>query len=125
MTGRDLNEFAALMKAWSAAIVENDPAAIEAFVEPDWVLVGQTGIQSREEFLAEVASGNLTHEAMSHLVHRVQIYGDVALVTARVTNRGTFRGTAFESDEWNTDVYVLRNGTWRCALTHLSPAIET
>lgn len=118
----DREEFAALMKSWSAAIVEDDAAAIDAYVEPEWALVGETGIYARKQFLAAVASGDLTHESMSHDVHRVQIYGDVAVVTVRVTNRGAFKGTAFEADEWSTDVFVRRDGTWRCVLTHLTPA---
>ena len=122
MTKGTHEQFDAVLKAWSRAIVDNDAVAIDAFVEPEWVLVGQTGIYSRERFLEAVAAGHLTHGSMSHDVHRVQIYSGVAVVTVRVTNTGTFRGTAFHADEWSTDVFVRRNGTWRCVLTHLTPA---
>jgi ketosteroid isomerase-like protein len=122
MSEGDPQEFDALLKAWSAAIVDDDADAIDSFVEPEWVLVGETGITAREDFLTSVASGDLTHETMSHEVHRVRIYGNVAVVTARVTNNGTFRGQSFTSNEWNTDVFVSRAGVWRCVLTHLTSA---
>lgn len=122
MTEGDREEFAALLNAWATAIVDDDADAIGRFVEPEWVLVGETGIHSREQFLEAVASGNLTHETMYQEVHPVRIYGDVAVATARVTNNGTYKGTPFEADEWSTDVFVLSGGAWRCVLTHLTPA---
>ena len=122
MTEGDREEFAALLKAWAAAIVEDDAKAIDRFVEPDWVLVGETGIHSRKQFLEAVASGKLTHETMTHEVHRVHIYGNVAVATVRVANNGTYKGTPFEADEWSTDVFVSSRGAWRCVLTHLTPA---
>jgi ketosteroid isomerase-like protein len=124
MAEGDRAELAKLLKAWSAAIVANDATAIDAFVEPEWALVGQTGLFSREQFLASVAAGELTHETMSHDVHRVHNYGDVAVVVTRVVNNGSFGGRAFESDEWSTDVFVRRDRRWRCVLTHLTPVIE-
>jgi hypothetical protein len=124
MAGGDREVFAAHLKAWSAAIVDNDAAAIDTFVEPEWALVGQTGIHSREQFLASVAAGDLSHDTMTHDINRVQMYGDVAVVVARVTNHGTSKGWTFEADEWSTDVFVRRDGTWRCVLTHLTPATE-
>jgi ketosteroid isomerase-like protein len=122
MTEGDREEFGTLLKEWSAAIVQNDGDAIDRFVEPEWALVGETGINSREQFLEAVASGTLTHETMKHEVHRVHIYGDVAVVAARVSNNGTYKGTPFQADEWSTDVFVMSGGAWRCVLTHLTPA---
>jgi uncharacterized protein (TIGR02246 family) len=122
MSTGDDTEFGELLSAWSAAIVANDPAAIDRFVTPDWVLVGATGIFPRGQFLGSVASGELTHSSMSHDVHQVRIYGEVAVVTSRGANTGSFRGTSFRADEWTTDVFVRRDGRWRCTLTHLTPA---
>jgi len=60
VTDADREGFAAFRKAWSAAIVDNDAAAIDAYIEPEWILVGETGIHARKQFLATVASGDLT-----------------------------------------------------------------
>jgi ketosteroid isomerase-like protein len=43
--------FSALIADWNQAVVANDPDAIAAFAEPDWVFVGENGIFPGEQFL--------------------------------------------------------------------------
>jgi ketosteroid isomerase-like protein len=117
--------FDKLLRAWSAAIVANDDAAIGSFAEPDWVLVGQDGIFSREQFLDSVAAGRITHDTMIHEIHDVRVSGDVAVVLARGANTGTLNGQAFALDEWITEVFIRRDGRWRCSVTHLTSAKPT
>jgi ketosteroid isomerase-like protein len=118
------NDVEKLEREWSEAIVSNDAASIGRFMSDDWVIVGQSGISQKDDFLALVASGDLTHEAMNGNVERVRVYGDVAVVTLRGTNSGHYKGEMFNSDEWITDVFQKRNGSWRCVLTQLTPAID-
>jgi uncharacterized glyoxalase superfamily protein PhnB/ketosteroid isomerase-like protein len=115
------SELPALLEAWAAAIVSNDAEAIGSFMAPDWVIVGQNGMMTRDAFLALVASGDLTHAAMQFDVHRVDIYDDVAVVIAHGTNNGHFRGAPFQSDEWVSDVFVRRGDKWLCVHTQLTP----
>lgn len=118
-------QFADVLEAWADAIVANDPEAIGAFAEPDWILVGETGIFERQAFLDAVADGTVTHSWMAFEVHRVRIDGEVATVIARGRNRGTFRGEPFALDEWVSDVFVRRAGGWKCAVTHLTSVAES
>jgi uncharacterized protein (TIGR02246 family) len=119
---RTADELSSVLAAFDEAIVSNDADAIARFVEPDWLFVGPHGTFRGDQFLQSVASGRVTHDAMASDVCDVRIYGDVAVVTARVHNSGTFDGAAFTNDEWSTDVYVRRDDGWRCSLTHLTPA---
>ncbi len=114
---------AALLDAWATAIVANDPVAIDQFVEPEWVMVGEGGIFPREQFLGAVASGEVTHDTMSFDVHEVRIYGEVAVVIVRGRNSGAHQGIPFALDEWTTDIFVRRDGSWKCILTHLTTAV--
>lgn len=116
----DAESFSTLLAAWNEAIVANDPAAIGRFAEPDWVFVGENGIFPGDQFLDSVAKGLVTHDFMTSDVHDVRVYGDVAVVTARVRNSGTFEGNPFQLDEWSTDVFVRRADGWRCTITHLT-----
>ena len=50
----------------------------------------------------------------------VRVYGDTAVVSARGISGGAYRGQTFRVVERVTDVWVRREGTWRCVLTHLS-----
>jgi ketosteroid isomerase-like protein len=117
----DADNFGTLLAEWNEAIVANDAEAIGRFAEPDWVFVGENGIVSGAQFLDSVAKGRVTHDFMTSDVHDVRIYGDVAVVTARVHNSGTFEGNPCQLEEWSTDVFIRRTDGWRCALTHLTP----
>ena len=121
-TGDDHDTFATLLDAWNDAIVTNDPGAIARFVDPGWVFVGGDGVVAGEQFLDSVATGRVTHDFMTSTLHSVRVIGDTAVLIARVSNSGTFNGSSFQLDEWSTDVFVLRDGGWRCLLTHLTSA---
>ncbi len=124
--GPESRQILALARAWADAIVADDAAAIGRYLTDDWVLVDQDGIGSRGRFLALVASGDLTHEAMDTVegTERVRVHGDTAILTARVTNTARYRGEVFHADEWTTDVYVRTGDGWRCAHTHITPAAD-
>lgn len=108
---------------WSQAIVSNDAERIGSFMADDWVIVSESGVASKEQFLSFVRSGELTHSAMDRVGEpRVQLYGATAVLTARVTNTAHYGGQRFDADEWTTDVFVLRDGRWLCVLSHITAA---
>jgi ketosteroid isomerase-like protein len=55
--------FSALIADWNQAVVANDPDAIAAFAEPDWVFVGENGIFPGEQFLEAVATRQVSHDS--------------------------------------------------------------
>ncbi|QJW35276.1 nuclear transport factor 2 family protein [Cellulosimicrobium protaetiae] len=116
--------FAGILRAWGDALVANDPAAIDAFVEPGWVLVGTDGnAQERDGFLAVVASGELVHTEMSSELVAASVHDDVAVTLARGVSAGTWRGTPFRDVEWSVDTFVRRRAAWRCVHTAIVPAV--
>lgn len=125
-TSEDDPETAAVLAvaaAWSEAIVANDPVRMAAFVTDDWVIVSESGPSPGSDLIGLVAAGALTHSRM--LVagpSRVRIWGDTAVVTARIENTAHYRGRRVDADEWTTDVFVRRNDSWRCTLTHYTAA---
>jgi ketosteroid isomerase-like protein len=107
---------------WAQALVSNDAQKIGSFMSDDWVIVGQSGITRKQDFLPFIESGDLTHETMELIGEaRVQIYGDTALLSGRVTNNGHYKGAPFSADEWTTDVFMRREGRWLCVLSHITP----
>lgn len=114
-------ELLAIAAAWAEAIVANDADRIASFVTDDWVMVSELGVTAGRDFLALVAAGELTHSAMTTVgATRVRVWGNTAALTARIANTAHFRGERFDADEWTTDVFVRRDGRWRCALSHYS-----
>jgi ketosteroid isomerase-like protein len=113
----------ALAKDWGEAIVSNDATRIGSFMADDWVMVSESGVSAKEQFLSLVESGELTHSAMTGVGRpRIRVYGDTAVSTGRVTNTAHYQGRRFDADEWTTDVFVNRNGRWSCVLSHVTAA---
>ena len=115
----DTEAVLAVAAAWAEAIVANDPVRMAAFVTDDWVIVTESGISPGSELIGLVNFGELTHSRMTVIgPSRVRIWGDTAVVTARIENTAHYRGRRVDADEWTTDVFVRRNNRWLCALTH-------
>jgi ketosteroid isomerase-like protein len=112
-----------LEAAFNAAMISNDVARIARCVSDDWLLITpEVGPVTRVAIFDAIGSGRLTHATMTKQALHAQVLGEVAWVTGRGQNTGTFAGKPIEADEWVTDVYHRRDGVWRCVLTHLTPA---
>ncbi len=115
----------ALSEQWAVAIVANDAERIGDFMADDWIMVSNRGVSSKEHFLSFVRSGMLTHDAMEMAeLAEIRIYGDMAILAARVTNTANFGGQTFMANEWTTDVFRKIDGGWKCVMTHITPVDE-
>jgi ketosteroid isomerase-like protein len=123
-TGDDVQaDILSIHEQWSTAIVSNDAERIGRFMADDWVIVSDSGLTSKEQFLSIIQSGELTHSTFDRVNDaRVRTYGDTAVLTARLTNTAHYHGRQFDADEWTTDVFVRRNGRWLCVLSHITAA---
>ena len=116
---REILDFA---ERWAQALVSNDADRIGAFMSEDWVIVGENGTTGKADFLSWVASGDLTHETMDMVGEaRIKIYGETAVLSARVTNNGHYKDHPFSADEWTTDVFRRIENGWICVLSHVTP----
>lgn len=123
MTNQNWKEyFHKIEKNFNQAVISNDVAEIKKCVTEDWVLVDtQSGIIPQEQFFQALEQGLLSHSSMTKEIIRVKVYGDMALVTGRVKNTGTWQGRVFEADEWVTDTYRKVSDQWLFVLTHTTP----
>lgn len=109
---------------WAAAMVTNDADLIGSFMADEWVMVSERGISTKEHFLEFVRSGQLTHSKFEMLGDpRIKIYGDTAVLSARIVNTAHFGGQQFDADEWTSDVFLKRDGRWLCVHSHITPAL--
>ncbi|WP_262245703.1 nuclear transport factor 2 family protein [Parapedobacter soli] len=114
--------FQGIEDKFNQAIVTNDIAEIKKCITNDWVLVdSQGGIIPQVRFFEVLKQGLLSHSTMTKRVLRVKVYDNIALVTGRGQNTGTWQGEPMEADEWVTDVYKKESDKWLCVLTHLTP----
>jgi ketosteroid isomerase-like protein len=118
-----IDQFVALEDAFNRAMVSNDITRIAACISDDWTLVTpEAGPIDRTHILSAIASGILSHDMMVKDIARVKVYGDVAVVTGRGQNTGSFKGEPIRADEWITDIYRKVGERWLCTLTHLTSA---
>ncbi len=114
-------ELVKVEEEFANAIVKNNPDEIRQFVADDWIIINADGgIIDRERFLEVIKLGTLTHEMMESDDIRVRVYGDSAVVSALTRSKGKFMGQEFTTHERSTDVFVRRDGRWRCVLTQLT-----
>lgn len=127
MTEEQLKEqFQTIEDNFNKAVVSNDIEEIKKCISDDWVLVdAQGGILPRERFLYVVENGLLSHSTMTKELLRVKVYDNIALITGRGKNTGTWQGQPIQADEWVTDIYKKENERWICVMTHLTPVNES
>jgi ketosteroid isomerase-like protein len=107
--------------AWSRALAANDVDGIDAYTADEWVIIAAEGAQtSKAAFLRAVASGDLVHDQMSLAPDMVRIYGETAIVSGIARSGGTWKGQRFATHERSSDVFVRRDGRWRCVFTQLT-----
>ena len=116
------HELMQLGRDWDKAIESNDVNEMSRYMDDSWVIVGSDGINSKENFLDLVRSGDLQHSKMDFEDLRVEIYDNTAVVTSKGTSAGTYKGMPFSFYEWTTSVFLKRNGNWLCVLTMITPA---
>jgi ketosteroid isomerase-like protein len=115
------DEVLTAVASWSSAVVANDPRAVGEFVADDWTLIAADGhVMTKASFMRVMASGELVHDRMTLASPVVRLYGDVAIVSGVATTTGAYRGERFATHERSTDVFIWRNGRWRCVLTQLT-----
>ena len=117
-----ISAFQKIEDNFNEAVISNRVAEIKKCVTVDWVLVdSQGGILPQERFFNVLEQGLLSHATMTKQVLRVKVYDNIALVTGRGQNTGSWQGHPLSADEWVTDVYKKENEKWLCVLTHLTP----
>ena len=95
---------------FNVAVISDRVDEIKKCITKDWVLVdSQGGIIPQERFFSVLEQGLLSHSTMTKEILRVKVYGDIALVTGRGQNTGTWQGQPMQADEWITDIFKREN----------------
>lgn len=97
-----------------AAMVRADTAELGALLAEDVTYTHSTGqVESREEFLASIASGKLDYQSIEPAEERVRIYGDTAVVTGRAGVKLRSEGKDLALALRFTSVWVKGEKGWR------------
>jgi len=105
---------AALDTQYQAAVKENDAAAMGRILADDFVLVTGSGkTYTKADLLAEARSGRVHYERQEDTDQKVRVWGDTAVITAKLREKGSDDGRPFEYAVWFSDTYVRTPAGWR------------
>ena len=119
----DRQAVAALDMQYQEAVKNNDAETMGRILADDFVLVlGNGKTYTRADLLDSARSGKIRYERQDEDAGTqiVRVWGDTAVVTARLWLKGVNDGTAFERRLWFSDTYVRTPAGWRYAFGQAS-----
>jgi ketosteroid isomerase-like protein len=112
--GDDAATVAALDTEYQAAVKANDAVTMERILADDFVLVLGSGKSFNKTELLDSARTRLAiYEHQEDTEQKVRVYGNTAVVTAKLYLKGTQGGKPFERTLWFSDTYVRTASGWR------------
>ena len=110
----DATAVARLDTEYQAAVKKNDAATMDRLLSDDFVLVTGSGRSyTKSDLLQEARNGRMIYERQEDADQKVRIWGDAAVITARLWAKGTENGKPFDYTVWFTDTYVRTAKGWR------------
>jgi len=122
-TDVDRRVVAALDTEYQAAVKRNDAETMARILHEDFVLVtGNGNTFTREELLREATRREISYERQDEDAgtQAVRIWGNTAVVTARLSIKGVRGGVPFDRRLWFSDTYVRTPRGWRYAFGQAS-----
>lgn len=118
----DAATVAALDRRYQAAVKANDAETMGRILADDFVLVlGNGTTYAKGDLLREARERNRIYEQQDELEQVVRVWGDTAVVTAKLWIRGTGKdGSRFDYKLWFSDTYVRTTDGWRYVLGQAS-----
>jgi len=110
----DQKVVAALDTEYQAAVKKNDAATMDRILADDFVLVTASGKTcTKADLLNEARGGRTSYEHQEDTMQTVRVWGDTAVVTAKLWEKGTDGGKPFDHLLWFSDTYVRTPNGWR------------
>jgi ketosteroid isomerase-like protein len=109
----DKEAVAALDARYQEAVKQNDAATMDQILAEDFILVTSSGkTYSKRDLLDEARTARRTYEHQEDSDKTVRLWGDTAIVTAKLWEQGTENGKPFEHKLWFSDVYRRTPSGW-------------
>lgn len=114
---------AALDTEFQAAVGRNDADTMDRILADDMLLVlGDGRMFTKSEQIQEAREGKILYEQQIEIDNsqKVRVWGDTAVVTAKLWKKGTRDGKPFERKLWFSDTYVRTKDGWKYAFGQAS-----
>lgn len=123
----DAGTVAALDLEYQAAVKRNDAATMDRILHPQFVLIRGDGKVVTREALLEDARGQATvyeQQDEDPGTQTVRVWGDTAVVTARLWIKGHDGVRTFDRRLWFSDTYVRTAWGWRYAFAQVGQDVS-
>lgn len=110
----DKKTVAALDTEYQAAVKVNDANTMDRILADDFVVVLGTGqIYTKSDLLDMARTKRVQYEHQEESDQTVHVWGDTAVVTAKLWLKGVDQGKPFDWHIWFSDTYVRTPSGWR------------
>jgi ketosteroid isomerase-like protein len=110
----DAKAVAQLDTQYQAAVKNNDAATMDRILGDDFIVVlGSGATHSKEDLLNLARTRRVVYEHQEELAQSVRVWGDTAVVTAKLWLKGADQGKPFDYQVWFSDTYVRTPSGWR------------
>ena len=112
----DRDTIAQIDRSYQEAVKRNDADAMKKILHPDFQLVLGDGRRfDRDDLLDDARRGRFIYELQDEVPdsQAVMVWGDTAIVTAKLRLKGLNDGKPFDRTLWFSDTYVRTDRGWR------------
>ena len=110
----DQNTVAALDSKYQLAVKNNDADTMDRILADDFVVVlGNGKIYTKADLLNMARTKRVQYEHQEDTEKTVRVWGDTAVITAKIWLKGVDQGNPFEWHVWFSDTYVRTASGWR------------
>jgi ketosteroid isomerase-like protein len=110
----DREAVALLDTQYQAAVKVNDAATMDRLLADDFILVTGSGkVYTKADLLNEARGGLIVYDHQEDTAQTVRVWGDTAVVTAKLWEKGTDKGKPIDYTVWFSDTYVRTPAGWR------------
>lgn len=110
------DDLRAAEKAWGAALVARDGAALEKIYTPELIYAHSTGkVETKTQYLARLNGGKQRYESVTHESMQIVRYGDSAVTHSIARMTGHNDSGPFDDHLMIIHMWVKQGGAWHLA----------
>lgn len=99
---------------YQLAVKNNDVKTMGDILADDFVLVtGRGKVYTKRDLLDDARRQTTVYEHQGDRHRTVRVWGDTAVITALLWEKGATDGKAFAKKLWFSDVYILTPAGWK------------
>lgn len=106
---------------YSMGILHGDTKELSDVFADSFVDTSESGVLRSKQELIALIRRQQPPISLSESDRRIQIYGDVAVVTVKFEVKGVVGGKPYDAVGRATDVWIKEKNNWYCIAAHSSP----